>query len=373
MSQVFIRQAELSYSSIRERLFEMLGRIDNGTIGKGSRVLIKPNLLTAARPEQAITTHPLIVKAAAEYLLARGARVRIGDSPALGSFDKIVTQCGYRQALGDLDIEIKPFTRTQRVNIGEPFGFIDIAKTPMEADVVLNLAKLKTHSQMLLSLGVKNMFGCVVGLQKPEWHFRTGVDRDLFARLLVQIYERIAPLFTLVDGILALEGQGPGKGGIPRELNLLVGGDNAHAVDKTLCIALGTNPDQLATCRSAEQLGLFDQAVYVNGNLAIRDDFRFPEMVPLSLGPKGLSRFMRRYAIQKPVADNQLCKLCGECWKYCPAKVISHNIKGITIDYAECIRCYCCIEVCPHGAIAAREPLLGKVWCWFADRRRVDD
>ncbi len=366
MSQVFIRKTDLGFESIREHLFEMLAGIDNGAIGRGSRILIKPNLLTAARPDEAVTTHPLIVRAVVEYLLERGATVRIGDSPAIGSFDKIIKQCGYQEALSGLGVRIAPFTRSVGVDIGEPFGVIEVARAAVEADAVLNLAKLKTHSQLLLSLGVKNLFGCIVGMQKPQWHFRAGVDREYFARLLVQICEAVAPMFTLVDGILALEGQGPGKGGTPRRLDLLVGGDNAHAVDKVLCILLGVDPGRLATCAAAAELGLLSGDVRINGDMVIRNDLAFPRMIPLTLGPKALARFMRRFAIQKPVSDNRLCKLCGECWKYCPAKVISHNVRGVRFDYADCIRCYCCIEVCPHGALSAKEPLLGRIWRWFS-------
>jgi uncharacterized protein (DUF362 family)/NAD-dependent dihydropyrimidine dehydrogenase PreA subunit len=365
MSQVFIRKTDLTLESIREQLFGMLARIDTSGIGRGSRVLIKPNLLTAASPDQAVTTHPLIVRAAVEYLLERGARVRIGDSPAIGSFNRILKQCGYLDALKGLDVRIAPFTRSVGVDIGEPFGVIEVARAAVEADAVFNLAKLKTHSQMLLTLGVKNLFGCVVGMQKPEWHFRAGVDRALFARLLVQIHEAIAPAFTLVDGILALEGQGPGKGGTPRRLELLVGGDNAHAVDKVLCILLGLDPGRLPTSAAAAALGLLDGEVRIHGDMRIRSDLAFPRMIPLTMGPKMLARFMRRFAIQRPTSDNRLCRLCGECWKYCPANVISHNIRGVRFDYGACIRCYCCIEVCPHGALSAREPLLGKIWRWF--------
>jgi uncharacterized protein (DUF362 family)/Pyruvate/2-oxoacid:ferredoxin oxidoreductase delta subunit len=370
MSQVFIRKADLTLGAIREHLFGMLARIDTGRIGKGSRVLIKPNLLAAASPDQAVTTHPLIVRAAVEYLLERGAQVRIGDSPAIGSFDRILKQCGYRDALAGLDVRVAPFTRTVGVDIGEPFGVIQVARAAMEADAVFNLAKLKTHCQMLLTLGVKNLFGCIVGMQKPEWHFRVGVDRAHFARLLVQICEAVGPMFTLVDGILALEGQGPGRGGTPRQLDLLVGGDSAHAVDKVLCLLLGVEPCRLPTCAAADALGLLDGEVSIHGDMVIRNDLTFPRMIPLTMGPKCLARFMRRFAIQKPVTDNRLCKLCGECWKYCPAKVISHHIKGVRFDYGGCIRCYCCIEVCPHGALSAREPLLGKIWRWF-DRRNT--
>jgi uncharacterized protein (DUF362 family) len=362
MTKVFIHHVE-SYSldRIRAAVAKMLDSKGPDWITPGMRVVVKPNLLMPSVPEKAIVTHPLVVRAVAEYLLEKGARVQVSDSPPIGNFRKLIRECGFEAALKDLDVDLKPFEASVRVDIGQPFGAIEIAKDVMDADAVLNLPKLKSHAMMYMSLGVKNMFGAIVGLRKPEWHMRAGVDRLLFAKLLVQIYQAVSPAFTLVDGILALEGQGPAQGGRPRQLGVLVGGASGHAVDKTVCTLLGLDPKALLTHRVADELACFDGAVHVNGDIHIVDDYLFPELHSLSLGPEALNRFMRRYVIQKPVADNHKCKLCSECWKICPAKVISHNTKGIRFDYDQCIRCYCCLEVCAHGAIEAREPLLGKL------------
>lgn len=361
MPAVIVRNAVYEAEVIRSIVFEMLSSAEAPTIEPGARVLIKPNFLAPAAPARALTTHPLIVRAAAEFALAKGARVQISDSPALANFAKLLKKGGYTDGLEGLDVTLKPFEESIGVDIGEPFGIIEVAKDAMEADVVINLAKLKTHTQMMLTLGVKNIFGCIVGLRKPEWHMRAGVDRLMFARLLVQIHQAVRPAFTIVDGILALEGQGPGKSGTPRELGLLVGGSDAHAVDKTICTLLGLDPGQLLTGATAREMGLYDGNVHVNGDLRIVEDFKFPELNSLSMGPESFSRFMRRYVIQKPVVDNKKCKLCGECWKICPAKAISHNVRGVQFDYNLCIRCYCCLEVCLHGAIRAKEPVLGQL------------
>jgi uncharacterized protein (DUF362 family)/NAD-dependent dihydropyrimidine dehydrogenase PreA subunit len=362
MSKVFIKQAAAYQTSLlRNMIGQMFDSMEAGWIGRGDRVLIKPNLLLAAGPDKGIVTHPLICRVAAEYLVDKGARVQVSDSPAVGGFRKVITETGYKEALSGLEVTIKPFEESVEVDIGEPFGRIPIAREAIEADRVINLAKLKTHTQMYLTLGVKNIFGCIVGLRKPEWHMRAGVDRRMFARLLLQIHQVVAPAFTIVDGITALEGQGPGRSGKPRQLGLLVGGANAHAVDKTICTLLGLKPDELLTCALAPDMGFFDGQVHVNGDIRIVDDFRFPELNSMSLGPETFSRFMRRHVIQKPVADNETCKLCGECWNICPAKAIAHHTKGIQFDYELCIRCYCCLEMCPHGAIRAKEPVLGRL------------
>jgi len=368
MSTVFIRNAAYDEKRLRPIVSEMLNSVEAPAIKAGTRVLIKPNFLAPAVPEKALTTHPLIVRAVAEVALEKGARVQISDSPAMGSFTKLMKKGGYEEELKDLELAARPFEKTVSVDVGEPFGSIAVAKDALEADVVLNLAKLKTHTQMMLTLGVKNLFGCIVGLQKPEWHMRTGVDRRLFGRLIVSLFEAVKPAYTILDGILAMEGQGPGKSGSPRELGLLLGGQSAHAVDHVACLITGLDPEALETQRNAREMGVYDGCVHINGDLNILDDFQFPELGSLTMGPDYLGRLMRKYVIQQPVADNKTCKLCGECWKYCPAEAISYTDRGISFNTDTCIRCYCCLEVCPHAAIRAKKPLAGKVVDWFRSR-----
>ena len=162
----------------------MMETLDAGSIQSGSHVLIKPNFLLPAAPEKAILTHPLVVKGVAEYLLKKDCRVQISDSPAMGTFKKVLKDGGYRGCFDGLDVNFTPFTISAKKDIGPPFNEIDLAKDAIDADIIVNIAKLKTHSQMLLTLGVKNMFGCVIGMKKPEWHLRAGVDRNMFAKLI---------------------------------------------------------------------------------------------------------------------------------------------------------------------------------------------
>jgi uncharacterized protein (DUF362 family)/Pyruvate/2-oxoacid:ferredoxin oxidoreductase delta subunit len=361
MTNVSIRPATYTEEALAPVVRGMLDALPYNRIFPGARVLVKPNLLMSSEPDSGIVTHPLIVRVVVKHLLAIGVRVQVSDSPAVGNFQKILRTTGYNGALDGLDVVLKPFEESVEIDIGEPFGRVPIARDAIEADAVINLAKLKTHAQMHLTLGVKNIFGCVVGLRKPEWHMRAGVDRRLFARLLVRIYEAVAPIYTLVDGIIGLEGQGPGKGGTPRPLGLLVGGTNGHAVDKTICILLGISPEQLPTLVEASGMGIFNGQVHVSGDLHIVSDFKFPEPHSLSMGPERFSRFIRRHVLQKPVIDPELCKMCGECWHVCPAKVMTHIDQKVQIDYEHCIRCYCCLEVCPQGAVRAKEPILGRL------------
>ncbi len=361
MPEVIFKRAAYDYETLKPAITEVIDTIGENLSWNKSNVLIKPNLLLPARPEKAVLTHPLIIRAVVEYVRDRGGRPKIMDSPGTGSIEKIYRHGGYQEALKDLDVEFSKFSDSMPYDIGEPFGIIDMAEDPLKADIVINLAKLKTHSQMFLSLGVKNLFGCIVGLKKPEWHFRTGVDREMFARLLLQIYMAVNPAITIVDGILAMEGPGPGKSGIPRHIGVLVGSRNAVSTDIAICKMLNISPNRLPTNKAAGKIESIDHSVKISGDFFTVDNFSFPEIAQLSMGPEFLNRLTRRYVIQKPVVNPALCELCGECWQYCPAKAITCDNKTIHFNYDICIRCYCCIEICPHAALSAVETLPGML------------
>lgn len=344
---------------------DMLDRTPARALGAGDRVLVKPNLLLPAPPAAAITTHPAVVRAVCTWLCDAGIRPLVADSPATGSFQRLIRVGGYDTALAGLPVDMGPFEASTRVDIGAPFGRIELAREALAAKGVINLAKLKTHSQMGLTLGVKNLFGCVVGMRKPQWHMRTGVDRRQFARLLVQIHDAVAPVATLVDGILAMEGDGPGKSGTPRHLGLIFGGADSHAVDAAICRAVGLAADDLPTLKAAGQLGRTTGRPDIRGPMTAVTDFAFPESENAIFGPPALQRLMRRLmrrtVLQRPTVDPSRCRQCGECWSYCPADAVRHAPPAVVFDTAVCIRCYCCVEVCPHGALTARRPPLGRL------------
>lgn len=372
-SKVISRRATYNYQTLRPLFFEIMDSVAGDMIEKNSRVVIKPNLIAPAPPDKAMLTHPMVVRAAVEYVLQRGARPRISDSPAMGSFEKVLKVSGIREALNGLDVEYREFKTSVTIDVGEPFNRIEVAEDAQRADVLINLPKLKTHTQMLLTLGVKNLFGCIVGLRKPEWHLRTGVNREMFARLHLQIYRLLRPSVTIIDGILSMEGQGPGKRGTPRQLGVLMGSKDAIALDITICRMLGIDPDRLLTNKMAKDLGLVDDAIDVEGDLSEIGDFRLPEITPLVFGPQLFHGLMRRHLVQRPVSDDSLCMFCGECWRYCPARAITPGSKKLRFDYDRCIRCYCCIEVCPHGALGAEESLVGKIVRKALKRNKTPD
>ena len=155
MSRVIVHRATYNLAVVREKIFAILDDLGaRQRIGKNTRVLIKPNLLAPAKPERAMLTHPAVVRATAEYAMERGAVVQISDSPALGSLQKVLQQSGIQQALEGLDVRLEPFKASLAIAVGEPFNRLEIAADAVNAEVLINLPKLKTHSQMLLTLGV---------------------------------------------------------------------------------------------------------------------------------------------------------------------------------------------------------------------------
>ena len=361
MTPVIVRNATYDSNTLRPVIFGMMEAMGGEKIGSGSRVLIKPNLLSPALPRQAVLTHPAVVRAVVEYCNERGARPLVADSPAMGSFDLLLRISGIRDALRGLDCECRSFQNSVRVDIGEPFGTIEIAEDAVRADVIVNLPKFKTHSQMLLTLAVKNLFGCVVGYRKPEWHMRAGVDRQAFARLIARIGMTLRPAFNILDGVLALEGQGPGTSGVPRELGVLLAGRDPFALDRIVCRMVGLDPEQLPVLKAAREMGFPAPEEEIDGSLPEIRDFRLPSLTSLIYGPKFLHGFIRRQLLRRPVCDPALCRMCGECWKICPARAITPEAKPLRFDYDRCIRCFCCIEVCPFGALRTTETLAGRI------------
>ncbi|MBF0459027.1 MAG: DUF362 domain-containing protein [Nitrospirae bacterium] len=369
MFQVFVKESAYEYAKLRKDVFEMMASIEETSsvrISAGARVLIKPNLLASAPPDKAVTTHPLIIKAAAEYVLEKGAHPQVSDSHAsFAKFSNLIEDCGVAGALNGLPVEIKEFTVSKKVlstrngNKFTPasrYNTLELAEDALAADVIINLPKLKTHTQMGLTLAVKNLFGCVVGRRKPQWHLNLGEDKELFAGLLVTIYSALRPEINIIDGILSMEGDGPGSGGIPRQLGVIMGSGSAVALDMAVCRMLGLGRMALPTNKAAYDMGLNDEFT-ISGEMKSVENFIFPTPSGVIFGPPFMRKFIRNNLTSHPKNIERLCKLCNECVKICPAQAITNNTKRLHFDYDKCIRCYCCIEVCPHKAIRVHQPL----------------
>ena len=362
------------YKDIK-RSVDLLGGI-NRFVKKGDKVLLKPNLLSAKPPEAGITTHPAVIKAVAKLVMDAGGTPFIGDSPGgrAINFEKVAAATGMKQAADELGIKLVEFRNPVEMSAtnGGIFKKLNVAKEAVDADVIISLPKLKTHVQMFLTLGVKNMFGCIIGLQKAQWHFKAGVDRKYFAAMLLELYSLLKPSLTIVDGIVAMEGDGPGSAGKLRNLGLVFAGQDAVALDTVICNALGVRNEELPILVAAKEKGIGItemEKIDVLGerleDVSIHDFIR-PKMIDVMFGPSMLKKFFMNNITSKPVEDKKMCTLCSKCIEACPTDIISIKGKRLNFDYDKCIRCFCCLEVCPEGAMQVKQGPLLKLFSYFS-------
>jgi len=350
-----------------DRVVEPLGGMA-ALVQPGQRVLLKPNLLAPKPAASAVNTHPQVVAAVARRVLQAGARPVIGDSPGLGSARKNAGRCGLLAEAKALGVPVLEFADSVAVGKTRQEGFpLELAREVLEADAVINLPKLKTHSQLLMTLGVKNLFGCVVGKRKIQWHLKAGVDREAFARMIVEIYAAVRPVLTLVDGIVGMEGDGPGSGR-PVRLGMVAASRDAVALDAVLMDRLGMDPERLPTLRAARRLGIGTadpSAVTLAGEVPPRPGrprIRLPRSADLEWRLPGfLLKRLKDALSATPQPQPDLCRLCGVCQEACPEQVISVRDQKLVIDTRRCIRCFCCQELCPQQAVTIYHPWLGRL------------
>lgn len=348
-----------------ERLLAHLGGI-GAFVKPGERVLIKPNMLSAKPPEAAVTTHPAVLRAVIELVKGAGGIPLVGDSPGFGSTRSVAKRSGMLSVIEATGAELAEFSETREVaSVGE-FRRFEVAAAYLDADKIINLPKLKTHEMMTLTCGVKNLFGILVGAAKPAWHLQAGHDRELFARVLLQIYQLRPPDLTIVDAITAMEGEGPGSGD-PRHVGLLLAGENPVAVDMIAAEIAGMPKRLLFVERQAERLGLpgSDRSgiavAGVDPQSLHLPPFRLPPVSDVGFGlPCFLKNLLRNQLTTRPVQIRERCVLCGVCVKGCPPGVIRIEGKNLRFDYDRCIRCFCCRELCPEAALGVRKGILLK-------------
>ena len=350
-----------------KRVVEPLGGMSR-FVKPGDRVLIKPNLLLAKDPEKRVTTDPAMARSVASLVMEAGGRPMIGDSPALDGFGRVARRCGMVAVSRDLGIELTPLTEPVRVATppGSPFRQLEIAAQALDADVVINLPKLKTHSQMLLTLGVKNLFGTIVAQRKAEWHMMAGVDRDTFASLLLDIYLTVKPALTILDGIWGMDGHGPANGR-PVRLNLMAAATDAVALDISICRMLKIPLRFFPLYRVAKTRGVGEtdpaRLTFIGDPLNAFTVSRFetPTLDSVGFLPSHLDWFTKRFLVSIPVHDGTSCVGCGACSEICPAHAVDLKGKRVAFNYDDCIRCYCCQEVCPQDAIQFKTGWLVKL------------
>ena len=345
-------------------LLEPFGGI-RAFVRPGQTVLLKPNLLAGKSPEKAVTTHPTLVRAVIRLAQDAGGRVRVGDSPGIGTARQVARKSGILEVVEECGAEFAPFEESRPIPArGGTFRHLEVAADLLDADVIINLPKLKSHQMMGMTGAVKNMFGAVVGLRKPRLHLQAGSDKAFFARMLLELCEQLAPKLSIVDAVIGMEGPGPGSGD-PVPIGALLAGRNPLAVDTVAGELLGLQPDQiwtqreaLRTRRGAAELRNLELVGDALDEMRIAQ-FHPAVMTDVNFGlPMGLKRILKHSLTARPIPLVEHCTLCQACIRHCPAEVMSIRGDAVHIDYEHCIRCFCCQELCPHGALETRQGLL---------------
>jgi len=344
-------------------------------VSPGEKILLKPNMLSAKHPDLAVTTNPAIVQAVAELVREAGGQALVGDSPGIGSFQKVADKSGIARAALESGAELVDFTATVELQGGGTFRRISIAKAYWEADKIINLPKLKTHEMMTLTCAVKNLFGAVVGAEKAGWHLKAGASRERFARLLLEIYLLKKPVLNIVDAVVAMEGNGPGSGD-PVKVGALIAGTNAMAVDVVAARLAGLPPELLYVEHEALSMKLPGAALEQIEIIGMAPQefslapFKLPGGLDVQFGmPSFLATLLKRQLTAYPIADREQCILCGICRDACPPTAIEIKNSTLTVDHGRCIRCWCCRELCPHDAMQVQRGLLLKIISALSGRK----
>ncbi|HOS69922.1 MAG TPA: DUF362 domain-containing protein [Bacillota bacterium] len=358
---------DYEFNNVKRAVYEALDGIENIKLKiiKGSRVLIKTNLLMRKNPEDAVTTHPAVVEAVVRYLQDIDCKVIIGDSPGgpftewnLKSVYKAAGMFGVAERTGcelNFDTSVLEISNSGAKRL-KSMQIIRIAK---EVDFVVSAAKLKTHGMMTYTGAVKNLFGVIPGLVKQDYHMRLN-NADNFADHLVDICETVKPVFSIIDGIDGMEGDGP-SAGEKRHAGLILASENPYALDTAASSIIGIEPVTVPTIRAASSRNLFSGDLKDIDIKGVRLDeiriepFKLPKSHNANLiggrVPKAFERMVLNTLRPKPVFNHEICISCGDCKRSCPPGIIDMSSGKPVPDLSKCIRCFCCHELCPKKAV----------------------
>ncbi|NLN94198.1 MAG: DUF362 domain-containing protein [Candidatus Hydrogenedens sp.] len=340
---------------------------------EGEALLLKPNVLSGKSPDRAITTHPTVFRAVIKLFQEAGATLSYGDSPGFGKVETVVQKAGLAPVAKEYGVPLANFSEGRTISFpeGTMSKQFTIAEGVLEADGIVSLSKLKTHALTRMTGAVKNQFGCIPGLLKGEFHGR--MQRiDHFASMLADLTRLLAPRLYIMDGIVGMEGNGPGNG-TPIDLRVLLFSTDPVALDAAACHIVCLDPKLVPTIvKGKEQgLGVYDTIHWLGDPL---EDFLCPEFDvnrkrdwSKDASGKLSSRLIKNYVTPRPVILKDKCTVCGTCVKVCPVdpKALQFPKGDKTVppefDYSRCIRCYCCQEMCPDSAIIVKTPLLGNL------------
>lgn len=352
--------------------------VDNGLLDfvtSGMKVGIKVNLVGNFGPDKAATTHPLLVKKLCELLIERGAIVTIGDSPG-GLFTESILKSIYKGTgfliCEEVGAKLNYDVSTSQLKVEKQVvKTLDVSNWLLEQDALINFAKLKSHGMMALSASVKNMFGIVPGVLKPEYHYRYP-NHDDFANMLIDINEVFDCKLNLIDGIIGMEGNGPTQGE-PRYIGAILASRKPYPLDVVACKIIDLDIDNVYTVTESIKRGLtvsYDEIILNKpiDDIIIKDyknilpgkSMEFSEKFKGPFG-KIINPIIAKVLTVKPKVKKKECIGCKKCANICPVNAIEMIKKKPVINREKCIRCFCCQEFCPVGAMKAHKNIIVKI------------
>ncbi|MBP3454324.1 MAG: DUF362 domain-containing protein [Clostridia bacterium] len=366
------------YTAVRQGV-ELLGGMEQ-FIRQDEKVLLKPNLLARALPQKAITTHPAVFGAVCRLLKDQGyAHVSYGDSPGNPTTtpEKATDTCGLAAEAAKHGVPLADFNGGSVVHFpeGHTAKSFYLCHAVQEMDAMINICKMKTHALERITGAVKNLYGCITGVNKATGHAHYP-NSDVFADMLADLNLCVKPRLHIMDGIVAMEGNGPSSG-TPINMNVLLFSADAVALDSVFAGLIHLDPAAVPTCVSGARVGVgtmnYDEIEIItpSGTLTMEEaqqkygnpDFDvFRGVMKKGLLPKVMP--LLPFLQHRPKADMKKCIACGVCEESCPvpekAVRAGHGQKA-KYDYKKCIRCYCCQEMCPAKAIEVYRSPLNKL------------
>lgn len=357
------------------RLLDGLGGMAT-FVKPGQSVLIKPNLLTDARPDEAVTTHPEVVRAVIRAVKAVGASPWVADSPAnVADLEKVWAKTGMEALCREESVALINLEQSGSETVEEGGVRFTIARSVLEADAIITVPKVKTHVLTGLTAAVKNMYGVVPGFQKTALHKRYPRAGE-FGEMLAAVFGHVKPVLAVADGVVAMDGDGPSAGD-PFPLGVMAASADAVALDTVLCGMMGMDPARLSYLAAAARrgFGVCDlRQIVVEGDGAKgipARACRVPKTVPTALIPQWIVKVIEPLIWHRP-AFNDRCISCGQCVKACPVTALQMKPgERPLLNAKACIACCCCHEICPvHAIEMAPSPLFRMVQAMRAKRDR---
>jgi uncharacterized protein (DUF362 family)/Pyruvate/2-oxoacid:ferredoxin oxidoreductase delta subunit len=364
---------------LKDKIIAGLKQIDlDLTDLKDKRVCLKPNLLMPSSPERAVTTHPELFRAVAEIIHDYTRSIIIIESPNFFPLKSTIKKTGLAPIVSDLEIEVADINVTKALQfpLAHRYKSIDISKAFFDVDYIINMPKLKTHGFTHYTGAVKNLFGTMPGLSKAQMHMKAPSQME-FSEFLLDLYggllngfEKPKKFIHIMDAVVGMEGEGPGPSGKPKKIGAVIVGDDAVALDYVAVNLVGLDLKKVFTITEGFKRGYGVKSpddIQIKGETL--KDMRITDFKASRSSVMGgviwplTSPTIKNLFIEKPVPRTDVCTLCYNCMKICPAGAITKadEAKVPTYNYRKCIRCFCCMETCPEAAIYLKKGILQRL------------